>query len=109
MKRFSVSLLILLGFGAMLMLSCAMFERENEDKEIKVTIDQVPAAVRTALEQEAFGGTIKEIEQGEEHGRVVYESEITKGGKTVEVKLSANGKVLKRENEDEDKEDMHKK
>jgi uncharacterized membrane protein YkoI len=41
----------------------------------KVTIDQVPAVVRAAIERETRGGRVHEIERETKHGARVYEVE----------------------------------
>jgi uncharacterized membrane protein YkoI len=50
--------------------------RKADENELKVSIDQVPSAVKTALLKEAQGGTIKEIELGSENGKTIYEADV---------------------------------
>jgi uncharacterized membrane protein YkoI len=63
----------------------------------KITMDQVPAPVKTTLEKEAKGGTIGDITKETEKGKTFYEAQIVKGGKDRFVHVSDTGKVLKRE------------
>ena len=63
-------------------------------KETKVTMDQVPAAVKATLEAQAEGGKITEIEKEMKHGKAVYEAEIMKDGKKIEVKVDEAGKII---------------
>lgn len=66
--------------------------------EQKVSLDQVPAAVKAALEKEAKGGTIGEVTKETEKGKTFYEAQITKkNGKNMFVHVREDGKVLKRE------------
>lgn len=79
----------------------------SEEEGKKITIDQLPAAVKAALLQQAGGGQIKEIEEETKKGQTIYEAEIVANGVTTEIKLDATGKVLKTKVEkgDDDKED----
>jgi len=76
-----------------------------EDK--KITLDQLPAAVKAAALKQANGVAISEIEEETKKGKTVYE---VKFGDT-EVTFDANGTVLSSkvekddEEEDEDEED----
>ncbi|HEY3066238.1 MAG TPA: hypothetical protein VGL09_10640 [Methylomirabilota bacterium] len=65
--------------------------------EKPISMDQLPAAARTALEKEAKGGTIGQVMQETEKGKMVYEAEITKDGKQRYVSVSQDGKIVKRE------------
>ena len=69
----------------------------SEDEGKKITIDQLPAAAKAALLQQAGGAQIKDIEEETKDGKAVYEAEIVANGVTTEVKLDATGKVLKYE------------
>lgn len=73
-------------------------------KERTVALEQLPAAVRAAIEQAAQGGTIAKIEVEEEDGATVYEAEIVKDGKKMEIEVSSAGVVLEREQEDDNDE-----
>jgi uncharacterized membrane protein YkoI len=65
--------------------------------EKPISMDQLPAPVRTALEKEAKGGTIGQVTQETEKGKIAYEAEISKDGKQRYVHVSQDGKILKRE------------
>ena len=60
----------------------------------KVSLDQVPAAARRALEQQAGGAKITEIEREVEHGVTVYEAEWMDQGTEREASVSADGELL---------------
>ncbi|MHC4103670.1 MAG: PepSY domain-containing protein [Planctomycetota bacterium] len=78
---------------------------ENEQEEI-VTLEQLPPVVRKTLHRESTGGTIGEIEKETKHGRVIYEAEVMLDGREYEVKIAANGILIKKELEEQEK---HKK
>ena len=77
--------------------------------EKPISMDQLPAPVKTALEKEAKGATIGQVTQETEKGKMAYEAEISKDGKQRYVTVSQEGKILKRESaKREAKEDMKK-
>ena len=73
--------------------------------EQKITVDELPEAVRNALNEIVGDGTIGEIEREEEDGQVVYEAEATIDGKKVELEFSATGQLLETESADDDGDD----
>ena len=76
------------------------FAGTGEKTEKNVTIDQVPAAVKATILKEAGGNKIEEISVD---GKVVYyEAEWKTGGKEIEIKVAPDGKLLKKEIEDDD-------
>jgi len=74
-------------------------EDEDEDEE-RVSLDDLPQAVRAAIMKRARGAEIEEIERETEDGKTVYEA-------TIELRISPRGKVLDPEKDDdeEDKDD----
>jgi len=73
---------------------------DDEDEE-NVSLDQVPAAVKATILKEAAGAKIKEIEKETKGGKTVYEAEFVVGGKEVEIEVAPDGKLLKREVDDD--------
>lgn len=67
---------------------------EKAEKSQKLTIDQLPAAVRATLESQAQGAKIEEIEKEDEAGAVVYSADVVKGAEKLEVKIAEDGKLL---------------
>ena len=63
----------------------------------RVTLDQVPAAVRATIERESAGGKVEEIEREADDGKTVYEVEIEKDDKEIEIHVAEDGKILKRD------------
>lgn len=74
-------------------------ETEKGGKEVKVTLQQLPKAVKATLLREVGNGTIDEIEKSKENGKTVYSADITKDGKKYDVDIAANGTLLKTESE----------
>jgi len=77
---------------------------EGEDEE-KVSIDDVPTAVKATILKHADGGKIQEIERGNEDGKVIYEAKVLIGDKEIELKIDSSGKLLSKEMQDEDDDD----
>jgi len=80
-------------------------EDDDDEDEAKVSIDQVPAAVKATILKEAQGAKIKEIEKETKNGRTVYEAEFVADGKEVEIQVAPDGKLLKRQVGDDDDDD----
>ncbi len=79
-------------------------QNEDEDEE-KVSIDDVPTAVKATILKHADGGKIQEIERGNEDGKVIYEAKVLIGDKEIELKIDSSGKLLSKEVQDEDDDD----
>jgi len=77
---------------------------EDEDEE-QVSIDQVPAPVKATILSEAQNGTIKEIEQENENGQIIYDADVIINGQEVEIKVAADGTLLSKKVEDDDEND----
>lgn len=74
-----------------LWLACGMVAVAGEKP---VSLDDVPAAARAAIEAFAAGGEIEKVAQGEEDGQAVYEAEIETEAGEREICVSATGEVL---------------
>ncbi|GAB4321219.1 MAG: hypothetical protein Kow0059_15820 [Candidatus Sumerlaeia bacterium] len=76
-------------------------------EEKKVTLEELPAPVKEALQKAAIGGQIMEIEAEEEDGQMVYEAEVVQGSKSMEIEFGADGKILEKKEKakDADEED----
>ena len=75
------------------------------DGETVIALDKVPAAVRTAGEKAVPGLVITRVERDVEDGVVMYDVLGTAKGKTFEVEVTADGKVLEIEEEDDEDDD----
>ncbi|GEM_PF-2217945 len=86
--------------SAMLMLAvgCSRIDMRHpmsfwHEKEVKVSMNEVPAPVAATIERESMDMKIEEIEKETEDGKVVYEVDLGKG----ELKIDAAGNVIERE------------
>jgi uncharacterized membrane protein YkoI len=79
-------------------------DEEGEENEVKMTLDQAPPAVREALQREAGGAAIAEVDKEDHDGRTAYEVDVKKDGKNWEIIVDENGKLIsKKLDEDDDK------
>jgi uncharacterized membrane protein YkoI len=82
-----------------LALGAVAAENEPADKPQTVTLADLPAPARAAVEKWLAGGTIKNIEKEVEDGKIVYDVEATVKGKHAEADVAADGTVLSTEEE----------
>ena len=69
------------------------------EKETKINMDKVPAAVQAAVKKYAAETEIKGIEDSDVNGTKVIEFDIEKNGKTSEVAFRPDGRLFSTENE----------
>ncbi len=82
---------------------------QHEDKDEKIAIKDLPKVVVDSVNTAQPGGTITEADkETNKDGTVVYEVDVTNGGKKYEVKVDAAGKVLSNKIDDEDEKDEKK-
>ena len=79
----------------------AYAEGKKQKEEVKLA--DCPAAVQQTIKDNAAGGEILEVEKAtKKDGTVVYEAEVKKAdGKKVDVKVAADGKLIKVEDAEE--------
>ena len=68
-------------------------EHEGDDED-DITVDQIPAPARKALQQLAGGAEIVKAEREKEHGVLVYEAEWVANGTKHEAAVTADGAVI---------------
>jgi uncharacterized membrane protein YkoI len=85
-------------------LGCASLESTHEDEK-EIPLSQVPAEALQAAQQAVAGITLTEAEVEEEDGCTVYELEGTANAIEYEIEVTADGKVLEVEQEDQDDEE----
>jgi hypothetical protein len=78
---------------------CAQDSANRDDNalepgEVKVKLEQTPAAVQKTIQAELVGAELEDIAKKEHDGRTVYETDIIKGGKKWEVVVGEDGKIL---------------
>lgn len=88
----SKKVLMTVGLGVVGVVAFAAWAAQ-EDEE-RVTLDQVPAAVKATILREAAGGEIKEIERETEGGKTVYEAKYVRDGRTAEIMVTPAGRLV---------------
>jgi uncharacterized membrane protein YkoI len=92
---------ILIGL-LVLALCCAVVAvgfAEKGDQDQKLTIEQLPPAVRATLQAQAQGNPIQDIEKETEDGVTFYSADIIQGDKKLGVEIAENGQLLNSEPE----------
>lgn len=104
-RKWTVLAIALLAVALCLAFTTAIFAGEgcgHKDKDQKLTIDQLPPAVKATLEAQAQGCQIEDLEKEEEDGKVFYSADIIKAdGTKVEVEIAEDGTLLPQEEEKE--------
>ena len=77
--------------------------------EESIPTSEAPKNILDAIEREFAGAKIEKFERIKEGGKTNYEALLSKGKKREEIKFSADGKVLEREDKTGDKDDKDKK
>jgi len=81
-------------------------DKDKDEENEKVTsLDNIPAAARDAIKKEVGENKIDRVLQGTKGSKTYYEAEYSVGDKKMEIKVDADGKVLKKgaADKDEDK------
>jgi hypothetical protein len=89
------NLIAVAAVSAGLSLGVAKAAQEREHQEQTVNSSEVPAAVQSAAQTQAQGGTIVRWEKEGAN----FEAVIDKSGKQIGLEIAANGKVLSKHNE----------
>lgn len=71
-------------------------------EELVIELTEAPQAVQDAINKEAAGGKVTKVEKEVAKGVTTYEAEIKTAKGETELKLDANGKVLKAEKEEKE-------
>src|SRR5450432_3260973 len=85
---------ILFSVAAAAITAGCMSESSNE---VKITMDQVPAAVQQAVKAYASAAEIKGIEDSDVDGTKVIECDIEKNGKASEIAFKPDGQLFSTE------------
>jgi len=85
-------------------------EEEDEKNEVKMTIDQVPPAVRATIMDAAAGATVGSVDKEENSkGMTTYETDVKSDGKNWEIRVAPDGKLISKKIDNEDDEKPTKK
>ena len=90
----SATLIVLAG--------CAGQHGHCDKGEAPVTMNDLPAAVRSTLDRESAGGKVTEVERELKNGRTVYSADVTINGKEWDVAIAEDGTLLSKKLEDDD-------
>src|SRR5947208_707878 len=70
-------------------------EEEDEAGEVKMQLSEVPGPVRETLMKEAGGAKIGTVDKEESSkGTITYETDVMQGGKTHEIRVAPDGKLI---------------
>jgi uncharacterized membrane protein YkoI len=84
----------LTAIGMVVMGTGVFVASAQEATEEKVTIDQVPAAVKATITAE--GGKVEDIAREGAGDKTVYEADVIKDGKEIELRVGPDGKLISR-------------
>jgi D-alanine-D-alanine ligase-like ATP-grasp enzyme len=87
--RVKLSTLILLA-----MAGCAA------EREVSVSMDEIPTPVRATLDRERMGGQVLESEKEVKNGKTVYSFDVTINGKAYDVDIAEDGALLAKKLDD---------
>jgi hypothetical protein len=71
----------------------------------RVTIAQLPPAVKATLDREGAGGNTTEIEKISKEGKMIYRASIRIKGESQEITIGEDGAILERGGKDDDDDD----
>ena len=77
----------------------AIAAQDADSKEQKVTLEQLPAAVQTAVKEQSKGATVKGFAIENENGKKLYEAELTVNGHAKDISFDARGAIVSVEEE----------
>jgi uncharacterized membrane protein YkoI len=67
--------------------------------ETRVKMADLPAAVQKAVKEQMAGATLRGLSKETEHGKTTYEAELTVNGKSKDVTMDGEGKIIEVEEE----------
>jgi hypothetical protein len=74
-------------------------------REVRITVNELPSAVRKTLARESYGGQVREVERTTQAGKTTFEADVRLDGSTYEVLIASDGKLLSKTLDDDDDED----
>jgi uncharacterized membrane protein YkoI len=101
-KHWKLSGVIVIVLAGLTLSIGALAGRQIAQPEKRVSLDQVPEAVRATILSQ--GGIVEEIDAETQNGRTVYEADVIIGGQKVEMKVAADGSLIGKGADDKDNE-----
>ncbi len=90
-----------------LVATTARADEKNEPEQTaahqKVTMDELPAAVKTTVDRESKGKTVEWMSKEKRLGQTVYDVEVVANGEGQVIEISDTGKVLDRKAKHDEK------
>jgi hypothetical protein len=103
-NRWLLSGLCVAGISAAVTL--AVHADDKDEHEVKMKIDDVPAAVKEMILYEAHGTSVAHVDKETDDGKTVYEADALIGKINYEIKVAEDGTLIsKKIDKDDDKED----
>jgi hypothetical protein len=84
-------------------------DKETEENEQRVSVQDVPDEVRATLIRESFGAHIKTVDLEKRDGKTVYEADAKIDGENYEIVISKNGKLISKKIDNEEAEQASEK
>ena len=90
------------GLAALILLSLASAGCKEQiaawkEREQQIAMRDAPASVKATIEQEAQGGSVREIEKSTEGGKTVYTAKVVANGQEQETLIAEDGQVIRRQ------------
>jgi hypothetical protein len=99
MPRIPFAVLSVVAAAALVGCSSHGGEHGEHAKEVAVTMNEVPPAVRATLDREAAGGKVTEIEKEMKKGHTVYSADLLVHGEAWDITVAEDGTVVSKERE----------
>jgi len=111
MKGFRWLVAGMMSAGLFTAVACSELGHKDKDEgdEVKVSIDQVPAAVRATLMKESGGAKIDSVDKEMKKGQTIYETDVKLNGKNWEIQVAEDGKLISKKLDEEEDEKGEKK
>ncbi len=95
-KKFCIAVLVIFGISTVFCAASGAGEHggKSGNWEKKIKWAKVPAVVQAAIEKHTVGGKITEIVKKSEDGKIVYEFEVQKDGKELDLRVASDGTYL---------------
>jgi hypothetical protein len=107
-KHFNRWLLSGLGVAALAAAITLSVRADDKDEhEVKMKIDDVPAAVKATIVYEANGTIVKNVDKETDDGKTIYEADALIGKINYEIKVAEDGTLISKkiDKDDDEKED----
>jgi len=77
---------------------------ENEGDEVKMAFADVPAPVQATLNRESGNAKIDKVDKETDEGKTIYEADVMVNGKNWELKVTPDGKLISKKEDNEENE-----